>query len=95
MYKLVESPHYFLKAEMFEGDMYLHLDYLSDKFTKSIYNLMLQDWIEILSALKEKGVTEVFSCIDSAESKTCKWQGMFGLLPYKEAEGVTVFRREL
>jgi len=92
---LVETPLYKLSGELESGSLVLHLDYLKDKFTKSIYKQMLSDWLDITEGLKEAGVAEVFSAIAKDEHKICKWQAMFGLEPYKYTDEAIIYRREL
>lgn len=95
MINLVDNEYYELKAEISGSWLYLHLNYKIEKFTKTVYKIMLEQWVEILDNLKDSGVTEVRSIIPNDEEKTKKFQLMLGMEEYLMYEPLTVYRRVL
>ena len=89
---LIENDLYRLVGELNSGSLLLHLTFTGDKFNKTIYKDMLEDWYEILATLKANGVNEVMSFVDKHNAKICKWQGMFGLSPLLEFEDNMLYR---
>lgn len=76
------------------GSLFLHCVYKKNSFTKLEYRYCLDLWEEISSFLKGKAIFEVFSIVPH-DSKTKKWQGLFGLNPIAEFENGVLFRRIL
>lgn len=89
---LVETDNYTLECELNLDVVLLHLEYTGEKFTKTIYKDMLEDWIDILDTLASKGVGEIMAFIKK-DDKICKWQEMFGLSPLLEFEDSVLYRR--
>lgn len=74
------------------NSLFLHFTFRASKFTKEIYNGFLNQWIEIQSTLKNRGIDEVFSLIPAADDKIRKWQTMFGLEPFMQFGNYVVYR---
>lgn len=84
-----------MRGELVETFMYIHLDYKLEFFNKTIYKIMLEQWIDIMDYLKSTGVSEVRSIIPNSEHKINKFQLMFGMEEYLIHEILTVYRKEL
>ena len=89
---LVETPIYVLKAELNLEAIFLHLEYKSERFTKTMYKSMLEDWLDITTALKESNVKEVYSCVPEGDKKIRRWQTMFGLEPLFVSDEIIIYR---
>ena len=95
MILLLETEAYRLRAEEEGTTYYLHFDYKLESFTKTIYMLLIEQWVLILKELKSMGITEIKSIIPKEEKKTKKFQLMFGLEEYDTTESFVLYRREL
>jgi len=93
-FPIYEDSCILIDGEMFEGKVFIHSEYKPDNFSKSVYKQLLEIWIEVMEALKEKGLEYVFSCIPK-EEKIMKWQTMFGMSPLLETDDNIIYRRAL
>lgn len=95
MILLLDTPVYKLQAEVDGTTYYLHMDYKLDKFSKSIYLSIFEQWVLILDELKKRGVKKVASAIPEGWDKVMKWQTMFGLSPTKQQGEFIIFELEI
>jgi len=94
-FEILDTPYYILEGEKNLNSLFLHLYFKEDKkFTKSVYKQMLEDWVEVLDSVKEAGLKEVMTLVPKTD-KICKWQTMFGLVPFLEFKDEWLYRREL
>lgn len=63
------------------GDVYAHLEVF--QWSKSVYEAMLLTWVDVMNALRKKGISKVYahSPKDEGYSKTLRFQMMFGFTP--------------
>lgn len=93
-FPIYEDDIVIVDGELCEGEVFLHSEVRAEKFTKAIYTYLLELWLEITEALKNKKIDCVFSCIPKDE-KIMKWQSLFGMSPILETEDHIIYRREL
>lgn len=93
-FKLVETEEALLEGELHEGNIFLHVTIKDGiKFTKSIYKRMLEDWVEVMQEMSDKGIVEVFSFVSTEDTKINKWQIMFGMTPILRMKSHILYRR--
>lgn len=80
------DKHYGEISVEFTGDGSPWLHFRCDKFSHNIYREILDDFTDILTSFHSLGIDKVYSCIKADDTKTLKFQSMFGLSP----EGTTV-----
>ena len=95
MITLKDNNMYVLRMEAVEDTAYLHMDYKKPVFSKSSYEILLNEWVEILDKIKLLGFTFVGSIIPKSEKKIQKFQFLFGLEIEFETEEVYIYRMEL
>jgi hypothetical protein len=86
---------YVLRMEAVEDTAYLHMDYKKPVFSKSSYEILLNEWVEILENVKLMGFTFVGSIIPKSDKKIHKFQSLFGLEIEGETEEAYIYRMVL
>jgi len=91
---ILETPEadLFLEEDV-DKNLYLHLDYKADKWTKTIYLNMLQTLTEILEGLEKKGVKTLYALLFKEDIKMIRFTTAFGFVP--EAENKDYLRLKL
>lgn len=91
---MFETDYGLLEGEMLEGRLFLHFKYTGVKFTKTMYQQLLQDWITVRDELNSRGIFKVYSLIENKD-KVCKWQNLFGLTRVASINGNLLYEGEL
>ena len=92
---LLENQFGNIDGEVINNDLFIHFNYYKEMFTKTNYTEMLDVWSIVLSSLKETGVKHIHTCVSKEDTKTNRFQAMFGLEVFKENEQATIYRMEL
>ena len=95
MITLEDNGMYVLRMEPVEDTAYLHMDYKKPMFSKSHYEILLNDWVQILEHVKLMGFTFVGSIIPKSDTKIQKFQSLFGLEIRDETEEAYIYRMVL
>lgn len=95
MITLLENDFYSLKAEAKDTTYFMHFDYKLPVFNKTIYKLLLSQWVLVLEEFKKDGIEDIQSIIPVEETKIQKFQGMFGLEEYNRNESYSFYKRVL
>jgi len=66
-----------------------------NKWSVQIYKDLLDKWTLVLEMLKDSGIPVVYSCIASDDTKTQKFQNMFGLEKFLENEEAVLYKLEI
>lgn len=93
-FTLVDIDDALLEGEYNTNSLFLHVTFKAPSFTKTMYLDFLEIWELTINALRQKGVSEVFSLIPK-DAKTIKWQKMFGMELFLEFKTHCLFRRVL
>lgn len=92
MKKLVMSGDYgYLFVETCEDKAFLHFE--SEEWSLSSYKKMLDDWAVFLETCKDLGIDELYSIINKEDTKTLKFQELFGLEVIAEHQDMFVIHR--
>ena len=95
-FTIVETEEALLEGEMHNGSVFLHVVYkATESFTHTCYKKLLRIWAKARTALREKGITEVFSFVTTKSDMVNKWQVMFGMEPLLETASHILYRRKL
>lgn len=95
MVVLIDKKEYSLTAEIATtGIVLLHFDVEGEGWGLSAYKAMREDWKEVISQLKAQGIDEIFSIIPR-DTKTMKFQEMFGLKQLLDLGEYIIYRRFL
>jgi len=92
---LEDNGMYVLRMESVEDTAYLHMNYKKSVFSKSSYERLLNDWVQILEHVKLMGFTFVGSIIPKSDRKIQKFQSLFGLEIEGETEEAYIYRMVL
>lgn len=95
MFRIAVNEYAEFSGEMQDNCMFLHFKFTGDKFTKSIYNELLDMWAEFCDFMRDSGHQRVYSNIPKDDRKAMKWQGLFGMYPIGETETHIVYEGDL
>ena len=79
MIELFDKDYGKLEVEFLEDKPFLHFN--AKKFSKEIYNQMLDDMVDVSQAFKEAGHNALFVLIEEDNHKAIKFQTMLGFEP--------------
>lgn len=95
--KLATTEDFILYGEInpIDKEVYIHIDYLASKWTKTVYNRMLEAWAEIMEWFASNGVPALFVLLKEDDLKTIKFEEKFGFYIEKQDKGYVRMRLDL
>jgi len=95
--KLATTEDFILYGEIepVNKEVYIHIDYLAPKWTKTVYIRMLEAWAEIVEWFASNEVPALFVLLKEDDLKTIKFEEKFGFYIEKQAEGYVRMRLDL